>query len=342
MIQSGSRCNIITHCAITRSRRITGMLLTGLLALLTGCVSPHSVDTVDADGLLYFDHPLVDRIYQVKSASFIDEERLKKRIVEADYLLLGELHDNRVHHRHQAWVIKQLALAGRDAGIAYEMIYKEQGKRLQGLQINSADQLIEILNQTQTGWDYETQYRPLFVETLAAGYPIVAANLDRKKLMELLKQGEDRLPVEYRRILDNTPFSDAQHSDLLEEINTSHCNLLDAQAGSMMMQGQRIRDAALTQSLLSINEPVKVLITGLGHARNDRGLPIYLENNLETPADIVAIGMIEVDPEVTEPAAYAEFWNRSSLPFDIVIFTPTVDHGDLCGDLEQHFNKKKE
>jgi uncharacterized iron-regulated protein len=342
VIQSSSQCSSISRPAMTRSRRLTGLLLTGLLALLTGCVSPPSVDAVDADGLLYSDHPLVDRIYQVKSASFIDRQRLRQRIVEADYLLLGELHDNRVHHRHQAWVIRQLALAGRDAGIAYEMIYKEQGKRLEGVEITSADQLIEILNQTQTGWDYEYQYRPLFVETLAAGYPIVAANLDRKKLMEVLKQGEDRLPADYRRILDNTPFSDAQRSDLLQEINTSHCNLLDAQTGSMMMQAQRIRDAALTETLLSIDEPVKVLITGLGHARNDRGLPLYLENNLQTAADIVAIGMIEVDPEKTEPAAYAEAWNRDSLPFDIVIFTPTVDHGDLCGELEQHFNRKKE
>lgn len=342
MIQSNSQCSSIIYSAMTRSWHITGLLLTVLLALLSGCVSPPSVDTDDTDGLLYSDHPLVDRIYQVKSASFIDQERLIKRIVEADYLLLGELHDNRVHHRHQAWVIKQLALAGRDAGIAYEMIYKEQGKRLEDLEISSTDQLIEILNQTQTGWDYENQYRPLFVENLAAGYPIVAANLDRKKLMEVLKQGEDRLPADYRRILDNTLFSDAQRSDLLNEINTSHCNLIDAQAASMMLQGQRIRDAALTESLLSINEPVKVLITGLGHARNDRGLPLYLEKNLQTQADIVAIGMIEVDPDKTDPATYAEAWNSDSLPFDIVIFTPTVDHGDLCGELEKHFNKKKE
>jgi uncharacterized iron-regulated protein len=339
MLQSSSPGSTNTYHTITRYQRSTGLLLAALLALLAGCVSPPSVD---ADGLLYSDHPLVDRIYQVKSASFMDEQQLIKRIVEADYLLLGELHDNRVHHRHQAWVIKQLALAGRDAGIAYEMIYKEQGKRLAGVEITSADQLIEILNQTQTGWDYENQYRPLFVETLAAGYPIVAANLDRKALMDVLKQGEDRLPKDYRSILDNTPFTDAQRSDLLDEINTSHCNLLDAHVASMMLQGQRIRDVALTQSLLSTSEPVKVLITGLGHARNDRGVPLYLQNNLQAPANILAIGMIEVEPDKTDAAAYAEVWNRDSLPFDIIIFTPTVDTGDPCEELKKHFNKKKE
>jgi uncharacterized iron-regulated protein len=338
MIQSGAQHNNITHLSMTRSWGIAVIVLSGLFMLLAGCVSSPPVD----EGLLYSDHPLVDRIWEVKSTSFINEQRLKKRIVETDYLLLGELHDNQVHHRHQVWAIKQLAIAGRDAGIAYEMIYKEQGERLAGLEISSADQLIEILNRTQTGWDYENQYRPLFVETLAAGYPIVAANLDRKQLMEVLMQGTDKLPSGYRRILDNTPFSDAQTSGLLDEINTSHCNLLDAQTGSMMLQGQRIRDAVLTESLLSINEPVKVLIAGLGHVRNDRGLPLYLEKNLETPADILAIGMIEVDPEKTDPATYAEAWNSDILPFDIAIFTPKVDHGDLCGDLEKHFKKKKE
>lgn len=338
MIRLMLQGNSMALPAMTRSWCITGLMLAALLTPLAGCMSSPSVD----DGLLYSDNPLVDKIWEVKSASFIQKEQLIKRITEADYLLLGELHDNQVHHRHQAWVIKQLALAGRDAGIAYEMIYKEQGNRLAGIEITSADQLIEILNQTQTGWDYENQYRPLFVETLAAGYPIVAANLDRKKLMEVLSQSEDMLPPDYRRILDNTLFSDVQRSDLLDEINTSHCNLIDARTGSMMMQGQRIRDAVLTESLLSINEPVKVMIAGLGHVRNDRGLPLYLEKNLEAPADILAIGMIEVDPEKTEPGVYAETWNSDTLPFDIVIFTPKVDHGDLCGELEKHFNKQKD
>lgn len=339
MMHSSSRCSSVAHSTTRPSWRINSLLLAVLLMLLTGCVSPHSAD---ADGLLYSDHPLVDSIYQVKSASFIDKQRLIKRIMDADYLLLGELHDNRAHHRHQAWVIRQLALAGREAGIAYEMIYKEQGKQLVGEEISSAEQLINILNQTQTGWDYENQYRPLFDETLAAGYPIVAANLDREKLMEVLQQGEDRLPTDYRRILDNTPFSDAQRRDLRNEIAISHCNMLDAPTTSMMVQAQRIRDAVLTESLLAINTPVKVMVAGLGHVRNDRGLPLYLEKNLDAAADIVAIGMIEVEPEKTEPAAYAEAWGRETLPFDIVIFTPTVDHGDLCGELEKHFNKKKE
>jgi len=339
MMHVNSRCSSVAHSATRPLWRSKGLLLAALMMLLTGCVLPPAVD---ADGLLYFDHPLVDRIYQVKSASFIDNEQLIDRIIEADYLLLGELHDNRVHHRHQAWVIRQLALAGRDAGIAYEMIYKEQGERLAGMKISSAGQLIDILNETQTGWDYENQYRPLFVETLAAGYPIVAANLDRKKLMEVLQQGEDRLPADYRRILDNTPFSDAQRRDLRNEIAISHCNMLDAPTTSMMMQAQRIRDAVLTESLLAIKTPVKVMVAGLGHVRNDRGLPLYLEKNLEAAADIVAIGMIEVDPEKTEPAVYAEAWGGDTLPFDIVIFTPTVDQGDLCGELKKHFNKKKE
>ncbi|MEA1888241.1 MAG: ChaN family lipoprotein [Pseudomonadota bacterium] len=320
-----------------RSWCFTGIAMSGLLSLLTGCIYTPDADT---DGLLYSDHQLVDRIWEVKSASFIEKERFINRIIEADYLLLGELHDNHVHHRHQAWVIKQLAMAGRDAGIAYEMIYKEQGKRLAGLEINSASELIEILNQTQTGWDYENQYRPLFVETIAAGYPIVAANLDRKKLMEVLKQGEGRLPADYRRILDNTPFNDAQRKDLLDEIHTSHCNMLDSQTGIMMLQGQRIRDAVLTESLLSINEPVKVMIAGLGHVRNDRGLPLYLVNNLEIPSNILAIGMIEVDPDKSDPLAYADTLNSDTLPFDIVIFTPKVDHSDQCAELEKHFMKK--
>ena len=118
MMQSNLQCRSIEYTAARSSRRYTGLLLAALLILVAGCVSPPSVDD---DGLLYSDQPLVDMIYQVDTATFIDQQSLIKRITDADYLLLGELHDNQAHHRHQAWVISELAKAGRDAGNANEM-----------------------------------------------------------------------------------------------------------------------------------------------------------------------------------------------------------------------------
>src|SRR4051812_674712 len=48
------------------------------------------------------DHPLVGRVWDVKNATFITRDALWAKLVTADYVLLGEKHDNPDHHRLQA------------------------------------------------------------------------------------------------------------------------------------------------------------------------------------------------------------------------------------------------
>jgi len=106
-----------------------------------------------------------------------------------------------------------------------------------------------------------------------------------------------------------------------------------------MVLGQRLRDAVMADSLLNSQQPVKVLIAGAAHVRNDRAVPLYLRTNLKQQgkdARILSIGMIEVESAETDPSAYAEPWGSETLPFDIVWFTPQAKREDMCQQLKQH------
>jgi uncharacterized iron-regulated protein len=257
-------------------------------------------------------------------------------MLETDYLLLGERHDNLVHHEHQTWFIRQLSQNQVQASVAFEMIDNYQGGRLARQTITSADQMIKVLNQFKTSWKYETRYKDLFAEVIKAGYRIDAANMNRKRLMHMVMQGEDSIPPEYKQILQKTPLTDAQAASLQEEIKQSHCNMLDDKTSKKMVMGQRVRDAIIAQSLLKSDLPLKVLIAGAGHVRNDRGVPIYLQGQ----GKIMTVGFTEVADGRNDARLYTERWDTDEIPFDIVWFTPQVKRGDLCAQLKKHMKKQ--
>ena len=89
----------------------------------------------------------------------------------------------------------------------------------------------------------------------------------------------EELPGDIRQILNKTPLSTKQQSDLLDEIMLAHCNKLPVEATRPMVEVQRIRDAVMSMSMLNSNADTRVLIAGAGHTRNDRGVPLYLRNH---------------------------------------------------------------
>src|ERR671930_2741560 len=72
------------------------------------------------------DHPLVGQIWDVEAARLIDTTTLVQRLTNGRFVLLGEKHDNPDHHRLQAWILKQLSVAGRRPAVAFETFTPDQ------------------------------------------------------------------------------------------------------------------------------------------------------------------------------------------------------------------------
>ena len=109
--------------------------------------------------------------------------------------------------------------------------------------------------------------------------------------------------------------------------------MLDAEASKQMILAQRVRDAVIAHSLTKNRAPLKVLIAGAGHVRKDRGVPLYLAKQVKADR-ILTIGFTEVNAGETNVMHYAEQWVATTLPFDIIWFTPQVERRDFCADFK--------
>ena len=68
------------------------------------------------------DHPLVGRIWDQRGQRFADEEALVAAAAAADFVMLGEMHDNPDHHVVQARLVRALGDRGKRPALAFEML----------------------------------------------------------------------------------------------------------------------------------------------------------------------------------------------------------------------------
>ena len=320
---------------LTRSSRYFGRL--GQMLLLCMVMSWHantfaSDTSTQAPRLLDTDHPLVDRIWDVQAGIFIGREKFTERLLDNEYLLLGETHDNSRHHDIQAWVIEKLHSAHRVVSVSFEMINDAQGEALRSRNITTVDELLGVIQHIDDSWPYARDYRIVFDGALRAGFSLRAANLRRDTLRRFAREGDASLPQDIRVHLQQAPLSVQQQRALAEDIVSAHCDMIPAEVAQPMVNVQRVRDAVMSLGLLQSSANVKVLIAGAGHVRKDYGVPFYLRSHSDSLSSL-ALGMIEVRPEHDKPTDYTERWNTPALPFDYVWFTPRAERADPCASL---------
>ena len=86
-------------------------------------------------------NPLTGKIRDVAGARFIDQPTLVAELAEADFVLIGERHDNLDHHRLEAELTAALqAAAPRPRVVAFEMIPSDRQLELvEYLQVSVID-----------------------------------------------------------------------------------------------------------------------------------------------------------------------------------------------------------
>lgn len=311
------------------------LLLAGLcITLLFGTSACNSTRPVTTEAsippaLILKDHPLANRIYDVRAGRFISEDDLYKRLVDAGYILVGETHDNTEQHRVETAIIDHLSALHRLTSVSFEMIDDKQGRFLQGRKFGSPEELIGLLKQADSGWDYKIYYRDLFDSVIRAGFRILPANIDRTHLVGLMNGHAVVVPADLQQLLTATPLTKQAQDAMLKNILDSHCGMLKPEQAQPMVRGQRLRDTAMAASLLHSDSRLKVLIAGNGHVRTDLGVPLYLH---APQGSVISIGQLEVEEYLNRPGDYAADWNSDQLPFDYVWFTARADRVDPCID----------
>lgn len=284
-------------------------------------------------------HPLIDKIWDVRAQRFVSQADVAQALLAADYIFLGESHDNPLHHEWQGWAIETLVRAGKKPAIAFEMIDDEQAKGLVGASLTSADAVFDAVKWDQSGWPPRELYRPVFAPIVAAKLPIYSANLPREALRKIISNASAPSD-DIAQLLKARPLNDNESKAMLKELEESHCNMLPSQHVNGMITGQRVRDALMALSLLKQNQAnPAVLVAGKAHGRLDRGAPSFLRTS-KPEAHILSIGWHEVEENHVQPTDYNKMWQTETLPFDFVWFTARVDRPEPCDEIKAFLKKK--
>ncbi|HXZ86405.1 MAG TPA: ChaN family lipoprotein, partial [Myxococcota bacterium] len=260
-------------------------------------------------------------------------DELVARARLADYVLLGEKHDNPDHHRLQAEVIQALAREGPRPTVAFEMLSDDDRPKLelwQKTDPESAAAFADIVDWKHSGWPDFELYRPVFEAAISRRLPIEPANLSKSQL-QALHGGLASMPEVRRRELGlDAPLSARARESLADEIRTGHCGMANDALVDAMVDVQRARDASLAAALIRAGVPA-VLIAGAGHVRRDRGVPLYLARRAPERR-VLVVAFMEVGREAPD---------RSELTgaFDLVWWTPRVDDLDPCTRFKEELEK---
>lgn len=290
---------------------------------------------------LHRDHPLVGKIWDVGAGRFSDEASLSAAVAAADVVLLGETHDNVDHHLLQARLVRTVLASGRRPALAFEMLTADQQPTVDAALARSPrdpDALAKAVSWKKSGWPDFELYRPIFQAGLDAGVPVIAANLPRKLVREVVSKGAEALDAPLRaRLARDEPLPPPLLESLRAEMRESHCGALPESLLDPLVLAQRARDAEMAARIEGAGARGAILVTGRGHARTDRGVPLYLR--ADAPGrKVVAVAFFEVELDAKEPQAYAEPGESGPLPYDFAVFTPGEEREDPCEGLRHAFH----
>lgn len=224
--------------------------------------------------------------------------------LEAQIVILGERHDNPIHHEAQADIVRVIG----PAGLAFEMIKRDEED---AANIGRA----KWVNDSWSNWE---DYRQIIAAAPTAR--ITGGGIDQDMLRSSVKLGAALAWGEEGaryRLLDQLPMDVTKA--MVEEQRIAHCDGLPKHMLPGMLEAQQLRDAFFADAALRLLEngyEPAVLITGNGHARTDRGAPLYLRR-AAPEVTVLSIGIVEAE-------------GLTDIPYDYVIYTDIHEREDPC------------
>lgn len=287
-----------------------------------------AVQPGEAAAMVHGDHPLVDTIVEVATGRSLTPAELIDALAAADFVLLGEKHDNVRHHSVQAELVAALGQRGRLRAVAFEMLPTDRQAAVvehlaDGGRVADLDRAV---GWAELGWGPWSWYGPIAHAATRHGATLVAANLTDDEIGRIYRDGLDGLPAVLRsRTGLDVPLDGADRAAREAAMVEAHCGHDLGAAAARMVDVQRARDARMAERLATLaGRGQGALVTGNAHAAKDVGVPVVLAR-LQPTATVASLGLIEIEPDWTAPPANA--W-----PYDYVWFTPRalpVDH-DYC------------
>jgi uncharacterized iron-regulated protein len=223
-------------------------------------------------------------------------------------VLLGELHDHARQHALRLEALEAWLKTGARPALVMEQFDRSQQERLDALRREGAgaDPIVEQLGTRGWHWPF---YRPFVALAIEHDLPIVAANLSREAVREVMRDG-----LTARGYLGAPEGTLAALARIIE---ANHCGLVDAALARRMAQAQVARDQSMAQAVEAHAARGAVLLAGNGHVRTDIGVPLWLSE--ATRARSEAIGVVETGDR--------------TMAYDRRVVTPPHPRPDPCAGM---------
>ena len=258
------------------------------------------------------------QIIELSSGREISEQVLVDRLRMADIVLLGELHDNRVHHASRGQLIARLAGTGRTV-VAEHL---PQGEPVSFASDTRADLVAAGFD--PAGWEWPA-HEKLYESIRASGIPLVGGNLPREQAQRIFMQGVTALPDRMAQTYEKSRLDAAAEKALDRDLIDGHCGKLPDRYLLRMRFAQRMTDIALSHSLLD-HKP-SVLVAGNGHVRKDYGVPQVIA--AVSPAlRQISVGFLERSGDSRE------LIQSVAGQYDVVWLTERAERKDPCENFD--------
>lgn len=289
-------------------------ILLPLILLLSACSSlPPLPEWQSPEGR---EHADLGAIVDLRSGERLTAEQLVEQLASADYLLVGERHDNPDHHLLQQWLLQALVTRRAQGSLLLEMLTPDQqravGQAQESIRRGQPPQDLPGALAWQRGWPWEL-YGPLIEYALAQPYPVMHANLASKEVSAIYQ----RVPQLSGAVSGRADVGDALRAQIVE----SHCGMLPDSQLPAMLAVQQQRDRRMAERLQAAPVPT-MLLAGAFHVRRDLGVPLHLLD-LAAPGASRVLILAEVGDPVTLQQA------------DFVWFTPGQLAQDHCEQLRR-------
>ncbi|MEZ4588716.1 MAG: ChaN family lipoprotein [Gemmatimonadales bacterium] len=289
-----------------------------LLGLLAGCGAGGGAST----GPL----PSTVALYDGATRAPLDQQVLQDRARSADFVLLGEVHDNPVHHETRGRILT--ALAAVRPAVVFEQLRASDGPIPPPPRGQPDDAWLDQHGFDRAGWRWPL-HRPVVAAAIAHGRSIWGSNLSRESLVGVVRSGESAVPPELGTVMSRAPLDSAGQALMDQELIDGHCGQLPASMVGGMRTAQVARDASMARAMMAAAASGPAwLIAGNGHVRGDVAVPRILRA-LAPGKTVLAVGLLEASATGGLPPDDA--WTG----YDLVIVTPRVERPDPCAALRR-------
>ena len=270
------------------------------------------------------DHSRIDRDPRRRHRCPDRPRELLRQTEAADFVLLGEIHDNTLHHQVRGALLT--AARARRPAVVFEQFARTVAPIPPPAPGETEEAWLDAHSFDREGWKWPL-HAPVVNAAIAHARAIWGSGLSREALRAVVRQGTDAAPPPLGQLVRQAPLDSVEKAAVDHELFAGHCGKLPSAMMPGMRAAQEVRDASMTEALIAAGSAGPAwLIAGNGHVRMDIGVPRLLRR-LAPDRQLLVIGIVERGTEEAVPGMAA------GRHYDVLIVTPAATREDPCSGL---------